>query len=195
LIAVLLETQLTINLEIVLSLLARLFHEMEYAEPAAVTPDLELAKLALVTSKDEEEDAVGEEQQGTDSSNDTDATLVEEAAAANIPGTMSPPVGSTAAASVLGKRPRGEDALIEMDIDAKDRDYVIVSKPPSPTSTTAPGSSSNGKASFGLTKDVDGDVVMSTDLSVAENRPSTVPKKRTAPPTSDSTMMFGKWST
>lgn len=43
-----------------------------------MTPSLELAKLALVTSKDEEDDA-DTNKNGTDSSNSTDATLVEEA--------------------------------------------------------------------------------------------------------------------
>ena len=41
---------------IVVSLLAELFWNMEYCETAAVTPEVELAKLALVTSQDEEED-------------------------------------------------------------------------------------------------------------------------------------------
>jgi ubiquitin carboxyl-terminal hydrolase 25/28 len=59
----------------VITLLASLFWDLEYCETAAVTPNLELAKLALVTSKDEEED---EDKGGTDSSNDTDATLVED---------------------------------------------------------------------------------------------------------------------
>ncbi|KAK7063918.1 USP domain-containing protein [Favolaschia claudopus] len=59
----------------VITLLASLFWELEYCEQPAVTPALELAKLALVTSKDEEDD---EDKGGTDTSNDTDATLVED---------------------------------------------------------------------------------------------------------------------
>lgn len=59
----------------VLGLLASLFFDLQYSETPAVTPAMELAKLALVTSKDEEED---EDKGGTDSSNDTDATLVED---------------------------------------------------------------------------------------------------------------------
>ncbi|KAJ7269369.1 hypothetical protein B0H12DRAFT_34857 [Mycena haematopus] len=58
-----------------ITLLASLFWDLEYCEDPAVTPAIELAKLALVTSKDEEED---EDRGGTDSSNDTDATLVED---------------------------------------------------------------------------------------------------------------------
>ena len=51
---------------------------MEYCESPAVTPELELAKLALVTSQDEEEDET--DRAGTDTSNDTDATLVDDMA-------------------------------------------------------------------------------------------------------------------
>ncbi|KAJ7150387.1 hypothetical protein C8R46DRAFT_502972 [Mycena filopes] len=65
-----------------LSLLASLFFDLQYCETPAVTPAMELAKLALVTSKDEEED---EDKGGTDSSNDTDATLVEDGPARIIP--------------------------------------------------------------------------------------------------------------
>ncbi|KAF7303125.1 USP domain-containing protein [Mycena kentingensis (nom. inval.)] len=61
-----------------ISLLASLFADLQFSEDVSVTPALELAKLALVTSKDEEED---EDKGGTDSSNDTDATLVEEGGA------------------------------------------------------------------------------------------------------------------
>ncbi|KAJ7048076.1 hypothetical protein C8F01DRAFT_1381353 [Mycena amicta] len=39
-----------------ISLLANLFCDLQYDQDASVTPALELAKLALVTSKDEEED-------------------------------------------------------------------------------------------------------------------------------------------
>ncbi|KAJ7754991.1 hypothetical protein DFH07DRAFT_496988 [Mycena maculata] len=73
-----------------ISRLANLFHELEYCEAAAVTPHLELAKLALVTSKDEEED---EDKGGTDSSNDTDATLVDDGPA-RITASDQPPVSS-----------------------------------------------------------------------------------------------------
>lgn len=65
----------------VVSHLADLFHSLEYAENPAVTPSIELAKLALVTSKDEE---VDDESTTTDKSgsaggsDDTDATLVDD---------------------------------------------------------------------------------------------------------------------
>ncbi|KIK71437.1 hypothetical protein GYMLUDRAFT_52515 [Collybiopsis luxurians FD-317 M1] len=77
--------------------LANLFHSLEYADNPAVTPSIELAKLALVTSKDEEDDDVSVNSNasngktGTDASNDTDATLVEESGVSSHP----PPTNAT----------------------------------------------------------------------------------------------------
>ncbi|TFY55421.1 hypothetical protein EVG20_g9326 [Dentipellis fragilis] len=120
------------------SQLADLFWQMEHCETAAVTPTIELAKLALVTSKDEEEDDV--DRGGTDSSNDTDATLVEDAPMHTAPTSME------ASSSVLGKRARDTD---RMDVDgasqekdateaddkdkAMDVDAPVVQKPPVPS--------------------------------------------------------------
>jgi hypothetical protein len=53
-----------------------LFKDLERSKNPAVTPSIELAKLALVTSKDEEEEETS--RPATDSSGDTDATLVDE---------------------------------------------------------------------------------------------------------------------
>src|SRR5882757_7296308 len=97
---------------------------------ASITPTMDLAKLALVTSKDEEDDI---EQTATDSSNDTDATLVEDALPRT--GTLtSSPVGSPGASSssVLGKRSREKEIGSRMSIDSvTDKDnYVIISKNP-----------------------------------------------------------------
>ena len=125
----------------VVSELAELFWHLEHADIASVTPTMELAKLALVTSKDEEDD---NEQTATDSSNDTDATLVEDAPAPRAgpaagagtrTGTGSP-VGSPGASSssVLGKRARDKEADVgsRMSIDSvTDKDnFVIISKSP-----------------------------------------------------------------
>src|ERR1700722_2883990 len=114
---------------LVISQLADLFWQLEYCEAAAVTPTLELAKLALVTSRDEEEDEA--DKGGTDSSNDTDATLVEDGP--RLP--MSEPPNT-----VLGKRPRDitqEPNAMDVDVLAaespKEGDgFVIVSQPASP---------------------------------------------------------------
>lgn len=96
---------------------------MAWADSNAVTPSLELAKLALVTSKDEEEDEAKANPSGTagtSSSASTDATLVEDA----IPGPLTASSGIASASvpaaapslsttTILGKRPRETD----MDID------------------------------------------------------------------------------
>jgi ubiquitin carboxyl-terminal hydrolase 25/28 len=115
-----------------------LFWSLEYCEDPAVKPTIELAKLALVTSKDEEEEEG--DKAGTDSSNDTDVTLVED-------GSTRVPVSSEtmttspvqASFSILGKRSRGTGS--KMDVDApdadKEKDYVIVSKPGTPVQSPA----------------------------------------------------------
>ena len=64
--------------------LSDLFWNMEHCKTATVTPELELAKLALVTSQDEEEDETDKGVHGL-RSNDTDATLVDEMAPAPQP--------------------------------------------------------------------------------------------------------------
>ena len=130
------------------SLLANLFWHLENSEAPSVTPSLELAKLALVTSKDEEED--DPERGGTDSSHSTDATLVDEPAPSSslrdspqpITRTSIVPESPLSASSVLGKRSRGvgrkrsgspdSQAVTESEPMPKEKDdYVIVSKPTS----------------------------------------------------------------
>lgn len=99
------------NFTTVITLLASLFWDLEYCEDAAVTPALELAKLALVTSKDEEED---EDKGGTDSSNDTDATLVEDGPA-RIPASDQPSVsGPTQGSSMDVDNPRSDKDNVPM---------------------------------------------------------------------------------
>jgi ubiquitin carboxyl-terminal hydrolase 25 len=138
----------------VVSQLAGLFSELEHCLDPSVTPTIELAKLALVTSKDEEEDDV--DRNGTDSSNDTDATLVEDAPS-RLPASEtpagSPGSGEASSSSVLGKRGReqgrrSEDIVVDMDVDGglpisrteSDKDaFVMVSKPSSPRPSEQPG--------------------------------------------------------
>ncbi|TFK68265.1 cysteine proteinase [Pluteus cervinus] len=88
--------------------LAVLFTNLEYCDAPSVTPSMELAELALVTSKDEDEEADG---RGTESSNDTDATLVDE-----LPGHSAQQSNPTQS-SILGKRPRDLQRPEEMDVD------------------------------------------------------------------------------
>ena len=117
----------------VVTQLADLFWNLECCEDPAVKPSIELAKLALVTSKDEEEEEG--DKAGTDSSNDTDVTLVEDGSTR----VSAPPETMTASPtqtsfSILGKRSRGTGSKMDIDTpDAdKDKDYVIVSKPGTP---------------------------------------------------------------
>lgn len=112
----------------VLARLGELFSEMEFAENPAITPSLELAKLALVTSKDEEEDNANASNnaqprmlEASSSSPSTDATLVEEAVATAHNSHLHKPGGPSGLSSVvpapaqpssiLGKRPREVDQL------------------------------------------------------------------------------------
>ena len=50
------DSKLSYYFIIVVNQLANLFRQLEHSDNPAVTPTIELAKLALVTSKDEEED-------------------------------------------------------------------------------------------------------------------------------------------
>ncbi|KDQ51133.1 hypothetical protein JAAARDRAFT_199352 [Jaapia argillacea MUCL 33604] len=177
--------------------LAELFWQMEYCDTDAVTPTIELAKLALVTSKDEEEDSV--DTAATDSSNDTDATLVDDTPTIYpVVEVSPPPADRSSPGSVLGKRARAHERRASvMDVDDiqsptdKDReDYVVVSKPSSPEAMTPPdaGSSSSSR------KDKDGDVEMD-DTQSAESKqvqqpPPLPPRRTTKAP--DSGMMFGR---
>jgi ubiquitin carboxyl-terminal hydrolase 25/28 len=122
----------------VVTQLADLFWNLEYCEDPAVKPSIELAKLALVTSKDEEEEEG--DKAGTDSSNDTDVTLVEDGSTrvSAPPDTItSSPIRSSF--SILGKRSRGTGNKMDIDVPDtdKDKDYVIVSKPGTPVQIPA----------------------------------------------------------
>lgn len=148
-----------------------------------MTPTLELAKLALVTSRDEEEDEI--DKSGTDSSNDTDATLVEDSPSRPSAETSSSPLAG--GKSVLGKRGRELDRKgNEMDVESPisqspvDKDgFVMISREDMSSPVDQPG---NPEASSSKTqvKEPEGD---------EGNVPKTTSHKRAEP--SDSTMMFG----
>ena len=161
---------------VVVSELAQLFWDLEHADIASITPTMELAKLALVTSKDEEDDI---EQTATESSNDTDATLVEDA----LPraGTLtSSPVGSPRASSscVLGKRSREKEIGSRMSIDSvTDKDnYVIISK-----------NLDAGPSGVGGAGDLETDVNETPAPAPSDTKPPPLPPRK---PT-ESVMMFG----
>ena len=178
----------------VINQLAELFFHLEYCEAPAVTPTIELAKLALVTSRDEEEDEV--DKSGTDSSNDTDATLVEDAPTRVPLSETSPPPSHSPTCSpnsVLGKRPRDvhlQPSTMDLDSPAPQSPtldgYVHI---PSPRSSSSPPPLEPQPVASGVQLDADGDVVMRA--TPPPNKPPPLPPRKPAQ-TSDSVMMFGK---
>ncbi|EKM83956.1 hypothetical protein AGABI1DRAFT_67056 [Agaricus bisporus var. burnettii JB137-S8] len=171
--------------------LADLFSNLEYSKTAAVTPTIELAKLALVTSRDEEDDEI--EKGGTDSSNDTDATLVDDGISRPSL-TGQPREASPQSPSVLGKRARDEKKSTDMEVDSpicespRDKEgFVLVSSPPkvpreSPKDPAAEPSTSRRQ---GENEDVE-----MQNLTPSQKPPPLPPRRK--PETSSSDMMFGK---
>jgi hypothetical protein len=138
---------------------------------------MEPAKLALVTSKDEEDDI---EQTATDSSNDTDATLVKDSApraGGTRTGGTGSPVGSPGASSssVLGKRARDKEVVASrMSIDSDN--FVIISKIPDVADADAAGPSRADEM-----KDAE------APAQSGAKPPPPLPQRKT----SESVMMFG----
>ena len=165
---------------------------MEYCEAAAVTPTIELAKLALITSRDEEEDEV--DKGGTDSSNDTDATLVEDGPSrSSIPAPLHTSLSPSSSSSVLGKRPRDlERQRLEMEVDSplshspKERDGFVLVPSMNPTQSDQNQQSAEASSSKAQLTDEDGDVQMEV---APTTKPAPTLRKQAEP--SDSTMMFG----
>jgi ubiquitin carboxyl-terminal hydrolase 25/28 len=177
----------------VINQLAELFLNLEYCEAAAVTPTIELAKLALVTSRDEEEDEV--DKGGTDSSNDTDATLVDDGPSrSSILTPLHTSQSSSSSSSVLGKRPRDLDPQrLEMEVDSplshspKEKDgFVLVPSMNPPQSSDQNQQSAKASSSKAQLTDEDGDVQMEIAPTA---KPAPTQRKQAEP--SDSTMMFG----
>lgn len=181
-----------------MNLLAELFFNMEYCENPAITPEIELAKLALVTTQDEEEDEA--DKAGTDSSNDTDATLVDDMAprSAYDRAPSSPLQSQSPTGSVLGKRTR--DGESGMDLDAP-----RVASPTERVEAAKRGASPPQTASD-TTEVIQDAVASSSKLPVAESpvdvemkdesqagkAPPLPPRKPR--PTDESVMMFGTCS-
>lgn len=177
---------------LVVNQLADLFWNMEFCDVPAVTPTIDLAKLALVTSQDEEEE--DQEKTGTDASNDTDATLVEDAPPRTYERSSQSPVQSPTFSSP-GKRNRLHKQSSQMDIDSildadKEKEgYVLVSKPSSPRASGSPAPpEASGSNSKQKTVDQDGDIEM-RDVSTTKPPPLPPRKPRDV---DDSVMMFGK---
>ncbi|KAI0749035.1 hypothetical protein C8Q74DRAFT_1374129 [Fomes fomentarius] len=182
------------------SLLADLFWNMEYCETTAVTPAIELAKLALVTSQDEEEDEM--DKAGTDSSNNTDATLVDDLApsrstfdrSSSSPMQLQTPKNPTG--SVLGKRSRDADPESAMDGDTPAHSPPHPSADTrSPTSaeflqTETRSSSSSSSAQKRPATGKEADVEMKNESRAGSKAPPPLPLRK-ARQTDDSVMMFG----
>lgn len=171
---------------LVINQLADLFYNLEYSEHPAVTPTLELAKLALVTSRDEEEDEI--DKGGTDSSNDTDATLVEDGPSRATIDT--PDLSQSSEKSILGKRGRELDGKShEMEVESPisqspmERDgFVMISC--KDKASVEPQKNPVLEASSSKMQ-TNGNEENGTSDSKSP------PRKRPEP--SDSTMMFGKF--
>jgi ubiquitin carboxyl-terminal hydrolase 25/28 len=179
--------------------LAELFFHLEYSETAAVTPTVELAKLALVTSRDEEDDEV--DRGGTDSSNDTEATLVEDGPSRPSLVESSSYSAERGTNTVLGKR--GRDIPLkstnDMEVDSpapespKDNGSFVTApstassvSPPPPSSSNSSGQASQMSVVKG---DSDGDIEMAP-APATRKPPPLPPRKHTVK--SESVMMFGK---
>ncbi|KAI0352188.1 cysteine proteinase [Trametes cingulata] len=178
------------------NLLADLFFNMEYCEHPAITPEIELAKLALVTTQDEEEDDA--DKAGTDSSNDTDATLVDDMAPRPTYDRASSSPLQSPTGSVLGKRSREGDSSMDVDAaapTASPSERAEVAKTsPSPTQQQAQDATqfiedAIASSSKLRTTDTVPDVEMK-DESQASKAPPLPPRKPRA--TDDSVMMFGR---
>jgi ubiquitin carboxyl-terminal hydrolase 25/28 len=179
---------------LVISQLADLFWQLEYCEAAAVTPTIELAKLALVTSRDEEEDEA--DKGGTDSSNDTDATLVDDTPTRFSSSDQPPRSPARSPGSVLGKRPRDIDRqVLEIDVESATTEGFVIVSPLGQINPMSPkGEASSSKSrEMSISPDGgDGDIEMGTsqrNSDDTQNQHTLAPRKPVE--ISNSVMMFG----
>ncbi|KAH7105002.1 cysteine proteinase [Auriculariales sp. MPI-PUGE-AT-0066] len=193
------------------SQLGGLFTDMRLRNDPAVTPSLELAKLALVTSKDEEEDDARERPGTTNSSASTDKTLVDDVAlpaATPLPapsaseGDLSKTIApsSSGSSSVLGKRLRRSHSAMDLDSqsaspDTTDDGFIVVS----PTESTSaskpkrPVSVSGRPASqpMDTTEELTVPVAAGADKEKGKMAPPPLPPRKKST-IEDSGMMFGR---
>lgn len=163
--------------------LANLFWNLEYCDIPAVTPSIDLAKLALVTSQDEEEDDIS--RPGTEGSNDTDATLVEDVPSRSTYDPPSPSPLASPTESVLGKRHRSD----EMDVDVRSSPHATATDhdTEAQTSMIVEAVASSSKLQMNKSQ------VENTDVQMMETQPSNSPPPlpKRPRPNDDSVMMFG----
>ena len=141
----------------------------------------------MVTSRDEEEDEA--DKGGTDSSNDTDATLVDDVPMRYVPPEQRPNSPVQSPGSILGKRARDvEKPPNEMDVDSTESFVIVTRQSPSPVPAGEASSSSKSREG-------DDDIEMLGSLpqpAPAEPapKPPALPPRKPAE-VSDSVMMFG----
>lgn len=171
---------------IVVHQLANLFWNLEYCEIPSVTPSIDLAKLALVTSQDEEEDDIS--RPGTEGSNDTDATLVEDVPLRSSYDPPSPSPLASPTGSVLGKRHRGSD---EMDVDVRSspRGTATDHDNEAQTSTIVESVASSSKLQMDQPRPENTEAPIDATETQPSNAPPPLPKRPR--PNDDSVMMFG----
>lgn len=164
----------------VVLLLRDLFWQLECSQDAAIKPEIELAKLALVTSKDEEDEAKSEGSDATNSSSvQSGSTLVEEPMAMGPLPELPPPIlgKQTVVASELDRRHS------TMDVDgtqyAGSRDDFVMVEPPR-------------RATIPLIPE-DSDVQMADASSSAAPQPPALPPRKKVEPVNEGSMMFGTW--
>jgi ubiquitin carboxyl-terminal hydrolase 25 len=173
---------------------------MEQASVPAVTPALELAKLALVTSKDEEEE--DQARGGTGSSTSTDATLVDEPAPMRDSSPTQPksPSPAPSGSSVLGKRVRGfgfrrnqvNDSGSADETDKSKDDFVLISRPSgsnTPVTVTADDGELVDDGDVQMSEGAEG-AASSSNPAGGSGAPPLPPRPKTQASGSD--MMFGK---
>jgi len=195
----------------VVTQLANLFTDLRLRDDLSVTPSLELAKLALVTSKDEEED----DARTTNSTASTDKTLVDDASGVSGPpaaGTASDAPAITASlsnsstgsaassSSVLGKRLRGSQSAMDVDspsqsqVETTEKDgFVVVGHNKGETSTAAPLTAEPAQApeqSMDTTDDVTPSAAATAQDKGKLVPPPLPPRKNST--IEDSGMMFGR---
>ncbi|KAF8262773.1 hypothetical protein EI94DRAFT_1773099 [Lactarius quietus] len=121
---------------------------------------------------------------GTDSSNDTDATLVEDAPA---PRAGSGPVAGASSSSVLGKRARDKEADVgsRMSIDSvTDHDNFVIISSKSPDDAAGP-SGLSASPGAGVATDVE---MKDAEATAQSGAKPPLPQRKT----SESVMMFGR---
>lgn len=173
-----------------------LFWQLEWSEDPAVKPELELAKLALVTSKDEEDEVKSEGSDATNTSSvQSGSTLVDEPMPMGplpeeAPSESTPPEPSSS--TVLGKRP-GEnlDRHGERRHTTVESDGFVVVNPPQRATTIPPIPLSEEKADPDVEMGESSQAPEAKDKGPETANPPPLPPRKKTEKADDGVMMFG----